>query len=68
MAGGMKKMYTILETNKILEAGRLRAAPLTIPKVTHWLELKLIDNNPQSKPTSIVRRLRRTRRKYIQSI
>lgn len=68
IAGGMKKMYTILETNKILEAGRLRTAPLTIPKLSHWLELKLIDSNPQSTPNSLVRRLRRARRKYIQSV
>jgi hypothetical protein len=67
LAGGMKKMYTILETNKILEAGKLRQAPLTIPKLSHWLELKLINSNPRNKPSPIVRRLRRTRRKYIAS-
>ena len=64
LAGGMKKMYTILETNKILEAGDLRPSPITIPKLSHWLELRLIDSNPQSTPNSLVRRLRRIRRKY----
>lgn len=65
LAGGMKNMYTILETNKILEAGKLRPALITVPKLSHWLELKLIDSDPRSTPNSLVRRLRRTRRKYI---
>lgn len=67
LAGGMKKMYTILEANKILEAGWLRPAPPSIPKLSHWLELKLIDSDPQREPNSLVRRLRRMRRKYVPS-
>lgn len=68
LAGGMKRMYTILETNKILKDGKLLPPPLTIPRLSHWLELKLMANDPQARPSPLVRRLRRLRRKYVRAL
>jgi hypothetical protein len=64
LAGGMKTMYTILEANKILVDGRLQPAPWKMSRLLHWLELMVTDDNPQGLRRSLVRWLRRSRRKY----
>lgn len=63
-AGGKKKMYTILEANKILVDGTLHPAPLNIPRVLHQLELLITNDDLHGIRRTFVRWLKRTRRKY----
>ncbi|MGW8142813.1 MAG: glycosyltransferase family A protein [Anaerolineales bacterium] len=64
IAGGMKSMYTILEANKILVDGELRPAPMSIPKLLHRLELLITNDELNGSRKSVVRWLKKTRRKY----
>lgn len=64
IAGGMKSMYTILEANKILVDGELRPAPLSTPKILHRMELLITKDELVGPRKSIVRWLKKTRRKY----
>ncbi|MBE9473645.1 MAG: hypothetical protein IMY85_02045 [Chloroflexi bacterium] len=64
IAGGMTTMYTILEANKILVDGKLKPAPVSIPRILHKLELMITDDDLQGSRKSIVRWLKKTRRKY----
>ena len=64
IAGGMKSMYTILEANKILVDGELRPAPMSIPKLLHRLELLITNDDLDGSRKSVVRWLKKTRRKY----
>jgi len=64
IAGGMKTMYTILESNMILVDGKLKPAPLSIPRILHRIELIITDDDLQDSRKSIVRWLKKTRRKY----
>lgn len=64
IAGGMKKMYTILETNKILVDGMLKPVPLSIPRLLHQIELFITNDDLHGIRRTLVRWLRKTRRKY----
>ena len=64
IAGGVKTMYTILEANQILVDGSLKPAPLSIPKLLHKIELMVTNDHLQGPRKSLVRWLKRTRKKY----
>lgn len=64
IAGGMKSMYTILEANRILVDGELKAAPVSIPRVLHGIELRVTSDELHGSRKSFVRWLKKTRRKY----
>jgi hypothetical protein len=64
IAGGMKTMYTILEANKILVDGELQSASMNIPRILHGLELLITNDDLQGARKSLVRWLKKTRRKY----
>ena len=64
IAGGVKTMYTILEANQILVDGSLKPAPMSIPKLLHKIELMVTDDQLQGPRKSLVRWLKRTRKKY----
>ena len=64
IAGGMKSMYTILEANRILVDGELKAAPVSIPRILHGIELRVTSDELQGSRKSFVRWLKKTRRKY----
>ena len=64
IAGGMKSMYTVLEANTILVDGKLQPAPMSLPRLLHRLELMVTNDNLQGWRRSLVRWLKRTRRKY----
>jgi hypothetical protein len=64
IAGGMKAMYTILEANTILVDGDLKPAPISIPRLLHGIELQITRDEQQGSRKSIVRWLKKTRRKY----
>jgi len=64
IAGGVKTMYTVLEANQILVDGSLKPAPLSIPKLLHKIELMVTNDHLQGPRKSLVRWLKRTRKKY----
>jgi len=64
IAGGVKTMYSILEANTILVNGKLQPAPMSLPRLLHRLELQVTRDDLQGRRRSIVRWLKRTRRKY----
>ncbi len=64
IAGGMKSMFTILEANRILVDGELKPAPMSTPKLLHRLELLITKDELDGPRKSIVRWLKKTRRKY----
>lgn len=64
IAGGMRSMYTILEANKILVDGELKPVPMSIPKLLHRLELLITKDELDGPRKSVVRWLKKTRRKY----
>ena len=64
IAGGVKTMYTILEANQILVDGSLKPAPMSIPKLLHKIELMVTDDHLQGPRKSLVRWLKRTRKKF----
>jgi len=64
IAGGVKTMYTILEANQILVDGSLKPAPMSIPKLLHKIEIKVTNDNLHGPRKSLVRWLKRTRKKY----
>jgi hypothetical protein len=64
IAGGVKSMYTILEANKVLVDRKLKPAPMSMPRLLHKLELMVTDDNLQGARKSLVRWLKRTRKKY----
>ncbi|MBK5109406.1 MAG: hypothetical protein JJE12_14825 [Anaerolineales bacterium] len=64
IAGGVKTMYTILEANQILVDGSLKPAPMSFPKLLHKIELMVTDDHLQGPRKSLVRWLKRTRKKY----
>ena len=64
IAGGMKSMYTILEANRILVDGELKPVPMSTPKLLHRIELLITQDELDGPRKSIVRWLKKTRRKY----
>jgi len=64
IAGGVKTMYTILEANQILVDGDLKSAPQSMPRLLHKLELMVTADDLQGPRKSLVRWLKRTRKKY----
>jgi hypothetical protein len=64
IAGGMKTMYTVLEADKILVDGDIQTAPLSIPRILHKIELLITADELHGFRRTIVRWLKRTRRKY----
>lgn len=64
IAGGVKTMYTILEANQILVDGDLKPAPRSKPKLLHKFELMVTGDDLQGPRKSLVRWLKRTRKKY----
>jgi len=64
IAGGLKTMYTILEANKILVDGKLKPAPMSVPRMLHRLELMITNDDLHGPRKSIVRWLKKNRRKY----
>jgi hypothetical protein len=57
-------MYTVLEANTILVDGKLQPAPMSLPRLLHRLELMVTNDDLQGWRRSLVRWLKRTRRKY----
>jgi hypothetical protein len=64
IAGGMKTMYTILEANKILVDGELKPAPMSMPRLLHSIELLITNDELHGNRKSIVRWLKKTRKRY----
>jgi hypothetical protein len=64
IAGGMKTMYTILEANKILVDGKLKPASMNVPRFLHKLELMITSDDLHGLRKSLVRWLKKSRRKY----
>lgn len=64
IAGGVKTMYTILEANRILVDGELKPAPMSIPKLLHKIELMFTAEDMNWIQKSVVRWLKKTRKKY----
>jgi hypothetical protein len=64
IAGGVKTMYTVLEADKILAEGEIKAAPVSIPRLLHKIELLVTAENLNGYRRKIVRWLKRTRRRY----
>ncbi len=64
IAGGVKTMYTILEANQILVDGDLKPAPMSIPRLLHKIELMVTGDQLTGLRKSLVRWLKRTRKKY----
>ena len=64
IAGGEKRMYTVLEANKVLVDGKIRPAPTSIPRLLHRIELMISDGDLSGPRKSLVRWLKRTRKKY----
>ncbi len=64
IAGGLKTMYTILEANKILVDGKLKPAPMSVPRMLHSLELMITNDDLHGPRKSIVRWLKKNRRQY----
>lgn len=64
LAGGMRNMYTILEANKMLIDGKIRAAPINLARLAHRLELAITTDEPKGLRKELIRRLRQVRRKY----
>lgn len=64
IAGGVKSMYSILEANTILDNGKLQPSPMSLPRLLHRLELMVTSDDLQGRRRSIVRWLKRTRRKF----
>ncbi len=64
IAGGVKTMYTILEANQILVDGDLKPAPMSIPRLLHKIELMITGDQLTGLRKSLVRWLKRTRKKY----
>ncbi len=64
LAGGMKTMYTILEANRVLVDGQVRNARVSLPGLLHRLELLIAEDDPRGLRKTLIRWLRRSRRKY----
>jgi hypothetical protein len=64
IAGGMRTMYTVLEANKILVDGKIKPAPMSFPRMLHKLELAVTKDDLKGIRKSVVRWLRKSRRKY----
>jgi hypothetical protein len=64
IAGGVKKMYSVLEANTILVDGKLQTAPMSVPRLLHRIELMVTSDNLQGSRKSLVRWLKKTRRNY----
>jgi len=64
IAGGVKKMYSVLEANTILVDGKLQPTPMSVPRFLHRLELLVTSDDLHGRRRSIVRWLKRTRRQY----
>ncbi|MFL7893352.1 MAG: hypothetical protein AB8I56_14940 [Anaerolineales bacterium] len=64
IAGGVKRMYTILEANTILVDGSLKPAPVSLPRLLHRLELMVTTDDLHGPRKSLVRWLKRTRKQY----
>lgn len=64
IAGGMKTIYTVLEANKILIDGKIQSAPWSIPRLLHKIELRITADELHGFRRTVVRWLKRTRRKY----
>jgi hypothetical protein len=57
-------MYTILEADQVLVDGDLKPAPLSMPRILHKIELMVTADDLQGPRKSLVRWLKRTRKKY----
>lgn len=68
MAGGLKTMYSILETNTMLVNGELKAAPISVPRFLHRVELLITRDDLHGWRRSFVRWLKRSRRRYKHQI
>jgi hypothetical protein len=68
IAGGMKSMYTILEANNILVDGELKPAPMSMPKLLHRIELLVTNDDLQGPRKSLVRWLKKNRRRYERNL
>lgn len=64
LAGGVKSLYTVLEADKILIDGKIRSAPVSIPRLLHSVELMVTADDLRGFRRRIVRWLKKTRRKY----
>jgi hypothetical protein len=64
IAGGVKRMYTILEANTILVDGSLKPTPVSLPRLLHRLELMVTTDDLHGPRKSLVRWLKRTRKQY----
>jgi hypothetical protein len=64
LAGGVKTMYTILEANQILVNGELKPALMSVPRLLHKLELLVTADQLSGPRKSLVRWMKRTRKKY----
>ncbi|HEB65546.1 MAG TPA: hypothetical protein ENJ02_08395 [Chloroflexi bacterium] len=65
LAGGERHMYTLFECSHVLREGRLRPAPLTLPRLLRRLELWLLPPTGKARGLRrfLLRRVRRTRRR-----
>ncbi len=65
LAGGERHMYTLFETSHVLRDGRLRRAPLTLPRLLRRLELWILPPQGQARGARrlLLRRVRRLRRR-----
>lgn len=64
IAGGVKRMYTILEANTVLVDGSLKSAPVNLPRILHRLELIVTADDLHGPRKSLVRWLKRNRKQY----
>jgi hypothetical protein len=64
IAGGVKKMYSVLEADTILVDKKLQPTRMSVPRFLHQLELMVTSEDLQGIRRTVVRRLKKTRRKY----
>lgn len=63
MAGGSASMYTVLDTNKVLLADKIRSPAPSLPRLLRRAELLLMDGERQGLRYFLFRRVKRLRRR-----
>jgi hypothetical protein len=63
LGGGRSKMYTVLDTNKVLINGQIRNPGISLPRLLRRAEVMLMDGKRQGLRWFLLRRVRRLRRR-----
>lgn len=67
LGGGLSNMYTVLEANSVLLDGQVRSVRPNLTRLLRIIELQLITGEQQGLRWSMLRRVRRLRRRFTGS-